>query len=376
MSHAAGYTCRAAWRGEGVTSDYGAASAVSQQIPLLFETMSQELETLPDNDALSGGAISGHAVTAIRASGQLHCAMTYQGLESLLASALGLCHYHDSPALLATGVYRHTILPDHNLHDQTWAAGDYLPGAAPAGGEKKIRRGTLCLDKGVSVWEFRSAMVNALALKGDGIGVRLEAELIACGLGLNTSTNPNAAAWAIPPGDFPRVLFNDLTLTIAPWSGSQALDSQVNGVGVRSFALALDNQLVTHQDSLSGLTIAQPQRDSGRKRQLTLDLTLPRYSDDSWLQAVAGQTPFMARLAFVGRSLASGYTYALDIWLPCLRLVGGRAAIGGPGLLAPDYTFVAELPPAPAAGFPAEAASNEIVIQVVSGLATNPLRNP
>lgn len=371
----AGYQSRAAYSREGLTSSYGTAAAVTAQLPLLFETMSQDLTKLSDNDAQSGGGSGGSVVTAIRAGGQLHCAMTYQGLESLLTGALGLSHYHDSPETVAAGVYRHTIVPDHNLHDQPWSAGDYLPGAVPVADSRKIRRGTLCIDKGVSLWEYRSCMANILAIKGDAKGVRAELDLIAHSLAQNTATNPNSAAWSIVSGEFPRVLFADLTLLLAPMSETLPLADPAASVGVRSFALKVDNQLITdEQDSVSGLYITEPQRNADRKRQVTLDLTLPRYTSDTLIAAVASQAPFMAKLTFTGKALASGHNYSLIIWLPCLRLDGVRAPIGGPGLVSPDVTFSAELPGLIPAGFPALSANNEIIIQVISGLSTNPLR--
>lgn len=373
MTTGAGFKTTAAWARENKSSAYGTAATcgANQVLPMVTEDVQGSVEKVHDEAIRNKAGLGAATVVSRQVGGPLALRMTYRGLEAVLVAALGLCPY-TGPTTVAAGVYRHNFIPDEDLAREGWGAGDgVLAGSGLLAGDQKVRAGTFCVDKSISVWENASVMVRGLTIKGDSKGVFLDLDLVAREQLRGTLTNPDSSTWTIPGDDFLPVLFGDLALWLGDYSTTTPLTSG-NAVGISSFEIKLDNKLKTEQDSTSGLSIAEPGRDG--RRQVTVTLRLPRYENDDFLDALDAGTPKMAMLKFTGSALGStGYNRALWIWLPRFTLDRAPAPTGGPGLLQMQIDFTAELPPALPSGFPTTA-TKEILLQLQNDYPTNPLK--
>jgi hypothetical protein len=315
--------------------------------------------------------VGGSDIISKGVSGSIEIEAVYRGIESILAAALGICNYSASPATLAAGVYKHTFELAENLHGESWAAGDgVLAGSGLLAGDMKVRRGSLCIDKTVSIWEHISTMIQAITIKGDSKGLRITLEMIPYKLDRASAVNTASTTWDIPGTDWLSILFQDMVLWIADYSADTALDSG-DAIGINAFEIKLQNNMKVERDSLSGLYIAEPRRDG--KRQVTGSFTIPRYESDAFLADMDDQTAKMAMLKFTGSQIGStGYYRTFWTWLPTLKFDKVDAPISGPGLIPVSHTFTAELPAAAPAGFPTEA-TKELLMQLQNDLSTNPM---
>jgi len=373
MTIGAGFSSKTAWKKEAAQSAYGtpAACGAGDQIPLITESLAREIAKEPDNTIRHKAGLGGSDITGKGVSGSVELEAVYRGIEAILAAATGHCNYTASPATIAAGVYKHTFELAENLNGEGWLAGDgVLAGSGLLAGDKKVRRGSLCIDKSVSLWEYASAMIQAITIKGDAKSVRITLDLAPYNLDRASAVNATSAAWDIPGADWLSILFPDLALWIGDYSTSVALSSG-NAIGVNAFEIKLQNNIKVERDSLSGLYIAEPRREG--KRLVTGSFSIPRYESDTFLGNLDAQTRKMALLKFTGSQIgATGYYRTCWIWLSTLRFDKIDAPLSGPGMIAVTHTFTAEMPPGAAAGFPAEA-TREMVIQLQNDYATNPL---
>lgn len=373
MATGAGYKSKTAWRKEDKQGAHGTPiqCGANQQQPLISEALAREIEKELDNVIRYKAGHGDSDLIGKIVEGSITVEAVYRGIESLIISALGFCNYTASPETVAAGVYKHTIGLAENLHTESWAAGDgILAGSGYLAGDNKIRRGTLCVDKTISIWEYISSMVQAITVKGDAKGVSIELELIPYDLDRASATNTSSSTWSIPNSDWESILFQDLVVWIDDYSAGAALTSD-DAVGISAFELKLENNLKIEKDSLSGLLIAEPRREG--KRLLTGSFTFPRYENDTFLNHLDDQVAQMAILKFTGSQIgATGHYHTFWAWLPTFKFDKVDAPLGGPGMLTVTHTFTCEIPAACPAGFPAQA-TKEMVIQIQNDLDTNPL---
>ena len=373
MSTGAGFKSKTAWRKEDKQGAYGTPieCGANHQYPLISESLSREIEKELDNVIRHKAGHGASDVLSKLVAGGISIEAVYRGIESIICSALGFSNYSASPETIAAGVYKHTFELAENLHTESWAAGDgILAGSGYLAGDNKIRRGTLCTDKTISIWEYISTMVNSITIKGDSKAVRIELDLIPYNLDRSSAVNTSSAAWSIPNSDWESILFQDLVLWIDDYSAAVALTS-ADAVGISELEIKLENNLKLEKDSLSGLYIAEPKREA--KRLLTGSFTFPRYENDTFLDHLDDQVAQMAMLRFTGSQIgATGYYHTFWVWLPTFKFDKIDAPLGGPGLLTVTHTFTCELPAAVPSGFPSQA-SKELIMQVQNDLSTNPL---
>ena len=374
MTTGAGFSSKAAWKREGLQSAYGTpiACGAGDQVPLITESLSPEVAKEFDFPIRHKAGMGGSDIVGKGVQGSIEIDAVYRGIEYILVSRTGMCNYSASPALIAAGVYKNTFELADNLHTESWCAGDgVLAGSGLLAGDQKVRRGSLCIDKSVSLWEHSSTMIQTLTIKGDAKGVRIVLELVPYKLDRASAVNTTSAAWDIPGTDWLSLLFPDLVFWIGDYSTSVALGSG-NAVGISAFEVKLQNKFTIERDSLSGLYIAEPRREG--KRLVTGSFSIPRYESDTFLGDMNLQTRKMALLKFTGSQIeTSGYYRTFWIWLPTLRFDKVDAPIGGAGLIATTHTFTAEMPPGMAAGFPTEA-TREMVLQLQNDLSSNPMK--
>ncbi len=373
MTTGAGFSSKAVWKKEGDQSDYGTPieCGANDQISILTEGLDRTIEKELDNVVRHKAGVGGSNIMTKGVQGSLVCDLAYRGLESLIISAMGFAAHSTSPETIVAGVYKHTIELAENMHAEYWTAGDgILAGGGMLAGDKKVRRGTLCIDKSVSIWEFISSMAQEMTITGEAKGCKAEFALVPYDLDRASATNTTTAAWSIANDDFDFVLFQDLDLWIADYSAVTPLDSG-DAIGISALEIKLANILSVEQDSLSGLYIAEPKRDG--KRRVTGSFTMPRYESDAFMEDLDDQSEKMAMIRFTGSQIgATGYYQTFWIWLPTIKFDKIDAPIGGPGIFPVTHTFTAELPAAAPAGFPTEA-TKEMVIQIQNDNSTNPL---
>lgn len=373
MTIGAGFSSKTAWKKEDKQGAYGTPiqCGASNQQPLINEGLAREIEKELDNVIRYKAGYGASDIMGKLVNGPISIEAVYRGIESFIVSALGFSNYSASPETVAAGVYKHTFELSDNLHTDSWAAGDgILAGSGYLAGDNKVRRGTLCIDKSVSIWEFISTMINAITIHGDSKGVSLDLELIPYDLDRASAVNTSSVSWSIPGTDWLSILFQDLVLWIDDYSDSVALTSD-DAVGISDFEIKIENNLAIVQDSLSGLLIAEPRREE--KRLVTGSFTFPRYENDTFLNDLDAQNAMMAMLKFTGSEIgATGYYRTFWIWLSTLKFDKVDAPMGGPGLIPVTHTFTAEIPAALPSGFPTQA-TKEMVIQIQNDYATNPL---
>jgi len=373
MAQGAGFLSKTAWKKEDKQGAYATPieCGANEQQPLITEGLARDIEKELDNVIRHKAGYGQSDVTGKVVSGPITIEAVYRGIESLLVSAMGFSNYSASPETVDTGVYKHTIELAENLHTQSWAAGDgILGGSGYLAGDNKIRRGTLCIEKTISIWEFISSMVNSMTISGDSKGVRIELDMAPYNLDRSSAVNTSSAAWSIINDDWLSIIFQDLVLWIDDYSDSVALTGD-DAIGISAFEIKLENNLKIEKDSLSGLYIAEPRREG--KRIVTGSFTIPRYENDTFLDDYDAQNALMAILKFTGSQIgATGYYRTFWIWLPTLKFDKVDAPMGGPGLIPVEHTFTAEIPAACPAGFPTQA-TKEMVIQMQNDLSTNPL---
>ncbi|MFH1616661.1 MAG: phage tail tube protein [Planctomycetota bacterium] len=373
MTTGAGYKSKTAWRKEAAQGAYGTPieCGANHQVPLVSESLAREIEKELDNVIRHKAGYGGSDLLGKLVAGGISIEAVYRGIESIICSALGFSNYSASPETIAAGVYKHTFELAEHLHTESWAAGDgILAGSGYLAGDNKIRRGTLCADKTISIWEYISAMINSITIKGNSKGISIELGLVPYNLDRASAVNTSSAAWTIPNSDWESILFQDMVLWIDDYSAGTAL-TDADAVGISEFEIKLENNLKVEKDSLSGLYIAEPRREG--KRLLTGSFTFPRYESDTFLAHLDDQTAQMAMLRFVGSQIgATGYYNTLWIWLPTLKFDKVAAPLNGPGMLTVTHEFTCELPAAVPSGFPTQA-EKELLIQIQNDLDTNPL---
>lgn len=373
MSIAAGFKSKSVWKKEPGQGDYGTpvACGADDQVPLITESLGREIEKELDNVIRNRAGYGSSDVLGKSVAGGVTMEAVYRGLESVLTCALGFADYTQSPSTIATGVYKHSIELAENLHTESWAAGDgILAGSGYLAGDNKCRRGTLCVDKTVSIWEYASCMIDALTIAGDANGVKIELDMVPHDLDRSSDVNTSSASWTIPNDDFESVLFQDLELWIDDYSSGTALSS-IDAVGVSEFQIRLENNLLVQRDSLSGLYIAEPRRNG--KRKVTGSFTFPRYASDAFFNHLDDQVAQMAMIRLTGPEIGdTGHHRTMWIWLPSLKFDTIAAPLAGSGLLTVTHAFTCELPAAVPAGFPSQA-QKEMLVQIQSDLSTNPL---
>jgi hypothetical protein len=373
MTTGAGFSSKFAWAKEGDQSDYGTPieCGANDQIPVLTEGVAQDVQKELDNVIRNKAGYGGSDVIGRLLGGDVSIEAVYRGLESIICSALGFCNYSASPELIAAGVYKHTFEPANNLHTQHWLAGDgILAGSGYLAGDQKVRRGTLVVDKRVSLWEYISTMVQTMTIKGNSKGVTIDCTMLPYNLDRASAVNTTSASWSIPNDDWESILFQDMVLWINDYSAITALDSD-DAIGISEFEIKIENNLGQVQDSQSGLYIAEPRRTA--KRRVTGSFTFPRYENDDFLDDLSDQSELMAMMRFTGSEIgATGEYHMFWIWLPTIKFDTVDAPVSGPGLIPVTHTFTAEIPDAAPAGFPTQA-TQEIIIQVQNDNSVNPL---
>jgi hypothetical protein len=289
----------------------------------------------------------------------------YEGLQALLGCALG---YMPAalPTPLGAGAYRHLYEVSADLASEPWPTADAQPPTA-----RLVRRGTFAAWRQVSVWELMSGMVQSLALVSDGVTVHGEVVLMGDMLSRTSAVNTESTLQTLPPYGWPLVSVRHGRLRLGPRSATVPLDA-AHEVCYRSLEVRLENNLAASAGPRTALAPEEYTRTAPPV--LTLSVELPRYHSDAWLDAWGLSTALMGDLAFTGPPIGGiAQPYQLTWYLPALRLTDVRPSPVALGLPSVRHVLQAEVPDQ-AAGMPATTFGGPCAVEVVCGVATNPLR--
>lgn len=295
---------------------WGTAMQLTSADALLFinEKLNRTREHLPDDSA--GQAFHQDAERgAITCGGDLSAYLRYQGLETLLALALGQA---GEPAHTGTAVYTHAL----RLKSDT-----------------KGLFGTLGIFKGFSVHEYPAVKIDGFSLSGEaGKALTLGLSLICDDLNVNTASGVNttavfAAIETPAPGN--RVLFRQGQFWINDADGPTL--GSAHAVHPSRFSLTCKRKL--SRDYLAGGQDRVAEPLGAGFPELSLTLEFPTYTSDTFLDDLGSDTRKKMRIAFTGGQIESGLDYALGILLPHLMITNASAAVDKAGKITHPITL-------------------------------------
>ncbi len=287
---------------------WGVPAVVGSNDALLItsEKITRTREHLPDDSAgqaFAAGADRG----LITCGGDLGAYLRYQGLEVLLALALGQA---GTPEELGANAFRHRLgLAASN-------AGLF---------------GTLAIFKGFSVHEHPAVKVDGFSISGEaGQPLTVTFHLICDDLNLNTSAGANTSATLAAianPTPGLRVLFRQGTFWLND-AEDEALTA-THAIAPNRFDLTFKRKL--EGDYLAGGQdrIAEPIATGFPE--ISLSLEFPQYTSDTYLSDLGNDTRKKLRLAFTGEPIEAGLNHTLEVLFPHLVITNAEAAVDKAG---------------------------------------------
>lgn len=201
--------------------------------------------------------------------------------------------------------------------------------------------GTIAWDKGhhaTKVWEAVSCFVNAFTLSCNANEAMVGTfEIQAYDIEIDDTEN-SVAKLATLPTDIPDlVIFSDFIFRIGDQAGTLAAGDQI---AISSFTLSVNNNLTAPEQSTlpaSGtLNVFQPiQPVRNGFREVTLEITLPRYDADTFIDFRTNDTNLQAE--FFGTQPTSSEEF--DILFPNLKVTNVSAPVAGPEAINQTVTF-------------------------------------
>ena len=379
MAGTVGFETKAAFQKEVKTGTYpGTVIAVGANdgIPFLSESIQKTIQRQMSASLDGGPSIEGSDITGEFFAGDLTLEGRYRGLDSFIASAMGF-EGPDSPSEIEAGIaYKHLYELDEILATQGWLAGEgWVSGDGLICGDKKIRRGTLCFEKSVSIWEYQSAMINGMTIRfnvKDNVStVQFLFNVVAYDLDRASSTNPSSTSWTIPAA--PTIVMpGELVLRLAEYAAGGLVSG--DAVRITDGEIVLESNLLTdEQTTASGLKIEEPVNDGIRVVRGSFNLS--RYQSDDFIGNWDDQDLMMMDVKCTGDVIptASSATWQMNFYMPRLRLDNVQSPISGPGKIPQSISWVAERPSSLSlpTGFPSPTKYSELLIEAQNDLSTN-----
>lgn len=380
MPTALGYRTIAGWRREplitGPTWPAAAASVVQTMIPVRAVRGNEGTMFAFNATTEHGRGPDSADLLTVFPGETWDCRLHYQGFEQMLACSLGYqakrLNNVLQPQLLATGVYRHIFEVDDTLGTVTaWTENDGFTSAELGPALYRVRRGTAAVWRQVSVWETLSTMVNRLTLRGTVTdGVTAEFDLLGYTRSRTSVVNTASIMQALAVNHSANVLFRHGVWRMVPWSATTALQAS-DAFAVTEWSLEIDNHLTAVAGPRTGT--APEEYERAEPPTITLELTIPRYQEDSAWTRLLGSTVLMGDAVFMGPSLGGGYNAECTFAFPQFHLTDVTADVQGPAPGMPTYRATMEVPRSAPAGFPATHHLGSLVIQLINGVSTHAL---
>lgn len=335
----AGFKKAAVW---GTPVAVGAADLIL----ITNESVRRSREHLPDDSA----GQDFHAASdqgLITCGGDLGAYLRYQGLEVLLAMALGQA---GAPDAVGDGGHRHELRLT---------------------GDTEGLFGTLAVYKGFSVHEYAGVKVDGFSLEGSaGQPVSVTFNLIADDLAVNTTAGVNTAAGLsalADPAPGNRVLFRQAAFFMND-ADDVALTS-AHRIAPSRFSLSLRRNL--SGDHLAGGDDAVAEPAPTGFPELSLSLEFPTYTSDTYLNDLGADTRKKMMIQFSGGEIESGLSYGLTIQMPHVVLTNAEASVDRAGKIAHPVTASLMAPPEERAGMTGVTAP--LALDLVNTRASDPL---
>lgn len=290
------------------------AVADADAILLTSEGITRSAEHLPDDSA-------GQPFHADSDQGLITCGgdiagyLRYQGLEVLLAMAMGTA---GAPVQQeSTTAYLHSL---------------------SLAGDTDGLFGTLATYKGVSAHEYAGAKVDGFVIEGEAGQPLSVTYTLACDdLTINTASGTNTAAAMAAlttPARGNRVLFRQGQFLINDADGAAL--SGGDAIAPSRFSLTFKRNL--SGDHLAGGNdkIAEPTVSDFPE--ITLNLEFPTYTTDTYLSALGSDIRKKMSITFTGDNIEGAYDHQLEILIPHLVLTNAELAVDRAGKIAHPIT--------------------------------------
>ncbi len=211
MSNGQGVTSKAAFKVEK-TTDWGTSTdcGAGDQIHFISESISHTIEQA--QAIYKDGNVAAKNLYPIfkKYGGDLLIEAHYAGIESLIAVAMGASHQDLSPRAATTTTHEHFLELSEDMSTRGFNG---LEMASPSGNAS--RRGTLCFEKTISVWELASGMINAMSFEASPERVTFSFTVAGRTITFDSATNPNSTSWALPT-DTEQIVWDDMTVYLKP----------------------------------------------------------------------------------------------------------------------------------------------------------------
>lgn len=291
--------------GLGKESTWGTRVAPTELTSYLNDSLNQT-EDWQQNEVIKGKAgYKSPEVVGIKAGGNLSVRANYQETDLLMALLFGGA----AAAPTGTGPWTHTI---SLAEDPTRSLSVHIEKDVNVHGVAGLvlNTGTLVIEPGPIRWDFDCAAKQ-----------------------IYRDTTHRATLTGLTDPKKGNLHFNQCTVRLGDLAN--ALGSDSDDVEFSSLSITIANNFaIDHRGATSGDYILQPRR-SGRRGEITLAFTLPRFKDSIFTDWEQAETPLQCDITF---------TDGTNIFLlefPTLKIKSSAASAGGPEIIPHSFTLQA-----------------------------------
>lgn len=312
MSTGAGYL---SYFGMKQQSDFRVAVDITEKIPLIDESIKPEFQRIETN-YLQGtsGSRPDHQGSKVVA-GSTNINLVHDEVDS--GEIVG-CNL---PLAIAMG-------------ESTWTAGTGSNQITLANDPSVFA--TIAFEKSVSVHEVIGAMCKSFSITGSANNVlRGSFEWLGYDYEFASPENESADLSTLPTVDPYDIHFNDLVFRMATdFSDALAAGDQI---AIKEFTLNFNSNLTEHEFATPLNSASNPYGTSSwlsmlfernGLREVTIDLTVPRYTANTWLTAHENDSPIQMDFTFSASATRNFYIY-----VPYAKITSCPANVTGPEII-------------------------------------------
>jgi|SaaInlStandDraft_4_1057021.scaffolds.fasta_scaffold00309_13 hypothetical protein len=207
---------------------------------------------------------------------------------------------------------------------------------------------TIAIEKSVALWENHGCYVNSMTISGNAKeGLNVSADVIGYEQDRNTSSGVNtqanlASLRTTMAGVADKVMWTDLAFYIGDTANALIAG---DGKNISAFSLTLNNNLTepeqatidptTHTEIMKTLEPVQ-----NGMREVTCELTIPRYTADTYLDWRSNGTRLQLEFHFVRTADSKEF----HIYIPEAQITGVGAPVSGPGIVTQTISLKCLVP--------------------------------